>query len=58
MFDALEGRGELTPAAAAMRTSLTVDEASDMLKAEGPRPQGSPVPSGGEWQGSLHPRRA
>jgi len=33
LFDALEGRGELTPAAAAMRTSLTVDEASDMLKA-------------------------
>ena len=33
LFDALEGRGELTPAAAAMRTSLTVDEASAMLEA-------------------------
>jgi ATP/maltotriose-dependent transcriptional regulator MalT len=32
LLGALEERGELTPAAAAMRTSLTVDEASEMLE--------------------------
>ena len=32
LLGALEERGRLTPAAAAMRTSLTVDEASEMLK--------------------------
>jgi DNA-binding CsgD family transcriptional regulator len=31
LLDALEERGELTPATAAMRTPLTVDEASKML---------------------------
>ena len=33
LVDALVDRGELTPATAAMRTSLTVDEASRMLEA-------------------------
>ncbi len=32
LLGALEARGELTPATAAMRTSLTVDEASKMLE--------------------------
>lgn len=32
LLGALEERGELTPAKAAMRTSLTVDEASNMLE--------------------------
>jgi DNA-binding CsgD family transcriptional regulator len=32
LLGALEERGELTPATAAMRTSLTVDEASEMLE--------------------------
>ena len=32
LLGALEDRGELTPATAAMRTSLTVDEASKMLE--------------------------
>ncbi len=32
LLQALEERGELTPATAAMRTSLTVDEASKMLE--------------------------
>jgi LuxR family maltose regulon positive regulatory protein len=31
LLDALDERGELTPTTAAMRTSLTVDEASTML---------------------------